>query len=100
MFHIISAFNDTAEAERESLLKPEVMKKFLATQFQYEMPKIGRLLIILRHTEWRKLVLRFCATKYGEEMFAWHVMADIVTAKLDEVGTPTAEKMDHGPIHY
>lgn len=71
----------------QSLSKPEVMKTFLATQFQFEMPKIARLMAILRHEQWRGLVLKFCATKYGGESFAWHTMSDIVTAKLDEVST-------------
>ncbi|PCG88330.1 Hypothetical protein PENO1_110860 [Penicillium occitanis (nom. inval.)] len=93
MFHIIAAFNECpSNHDRERLLKPEVMKTFLATQFQFEMPKIARLMVILRHAEWRNLVSRFCATKYGEEVFAWHTMSDIVTAKLDEIWIPIFSK--------
>lgn len=50
MFYIITAFYECPNNDdQERLLKPEVIKIFLATQFQFKIPKIVRLLAILCH---------------------------------------------------
>jgi hypothetical protein len=85
MFHIGSAYRELrTEAERKEFLKQENLRVFLATTFQTEIPKLSRIISILRHKQWRDMVMSFCMTDYGEDSFAWYTMASIVTAKLDE----------------
>jgi hypothetical protein len=83
---IITKFEELLITEQEKILTPVGLNGWLNNVFGVELDHNARILVVLRHTEFRRFVLRYCSTRYGEKHFSWSTMVNIISSKLDEVG--------------
>ncbi|RAL13727.1 uncharacterized protein BO97DRAFT_423506 [Aspergillus homomorphus CBS 101889] len=81
---IYSKCEETPPSERPMRTTNLGMEKWFGDTFGVDLgPHPGRIMSIMRHEAFRKIVLWYCQTQYGEKVLGWNLMKSIVTLKLD-----------------
>lgn len=82
---IITKFTELSAEQQEKVLSPQELVLWLNDIFGLELEHTARILVVLRHEEFRKIVHKYCLTRYGEKLFAWSTIQNIISSKLDEI---------------
>lgn len=84
-YQIIYQFLLLPTDTQTKLHKSSEFNSWLFNVFGLKLNFPARILALVRNETWRDYTFRFCQTRYGEKMFAWSVIASIMSAKLDFV---------------
>jgi hypothetical protein len=82
---MLEVFEIKSLLEKKNLLSSGKLKQWLAQMLGIQLDWVGRILPILKHSEFKRLFKDYCATPYGALHFNFTTADKIISSKLDKV---------------
>jgi hypothetical protein len=80
---LITAFEELSPEDRVKVLKDKGFKEWMQNDLQLPSNNSARIVAVMRHEKFRKLVQRYSSIQYGRRSFNWTIMCKIICSKLD-----------------